>query len=196
MPITLDQIAGLLDKIEVKYQKNEEREALEVTVTLEKYRDSGGENSALVVLRAGPGGQSITAFAPALYTIPEGPTALSVYKALSIASRQALFVKYVMDDEDNSVDALGTLPVANSKLTPDQFRYFLADFPTAIDYFHSMIQHAIETGEIVEPDPEESTVDSIVEEIRGLDPESLIQLREALDAYEKEEESSAEKEEL
>ena len=196
MPITLDLIAGLLDKIGLKYRQNPEREAIEISWKLERYRNHEGDGAILVILELSSGGRTITARAPMLYTLPEGPTALSACKALFIASRGIEFLKFAADPEDNSVEAAGAFPVADSNVTPQQLRDFLNDFPMAIDFFHPMIRHAIETGEIVEPDPEEPAVDSIVEEIKGLDPESLIQLREALDAHEKELGSSAEPGEL
>ena len=181
MSVTLDQVAALLDKLEVKYNKNAERKALEVPFSLQRYRDADGADSILVVLSVPPDGGSVRAFVPTLYTLPEGPKALPVFRALQLASRQSSFVAYSVDAEDDTIDAIGRIPIANARLTQDQLKMFLEDFPEVIDFFHPMIQGAIETGEIVEPDPEEAAVDAILAEINGLPAEDLIQLREAME---------------
>ncbi len=181
MPVTLDQIAGFLDKAGTKFSRNAEQDAIEIPIPLRRYRNGTGDNSILVIVTVAPGGQAVAVRVPVLYTVPEGPTALPTLKALILASREAEYVKFVADPEDNSVEVIGSMPVANARLTPEQLNLFLSDFPAVIEYFHPMIQRAIDTGEVIEPDPEEQKIDAILEEIDGLEAEDLAWLREALD---------------
>ncbi len=180
MPVTLKQLAALLDEAETKYELNEERQTIAIPVSPDCYKAEDSEESLLILVTVPKNQSSVQAMAPSLYRFPEGGNGVPFSRALLVASRRAKFTKWTLDPADDTIDAIANLVVADAEVTKDQFLGLLSDLFSAIDYYHPMIQHALEAGEVVEPDPEDSVVAEILKEVASLAPGELIQLQEAL----------------
>ena len=176
MAVTLKQLSTLLDKLELKHTVNEERSSIELVFDTSKFVNPEGEKTVFVVIL--PKQKGVVVFAPNLYRCPDGANALPTLRATFHASARTEFGGYNCDLEDGAIHAAVAMPLGRAELSAEQLRMLVADVLEAVDKNHSMIQGAIDTGEIVEPNPEDEVVVNLLGELGSLSPEALARLKE------------------
>jgi hypothetical protein len=193
MAVTLKQLSALLDKLELKHTVNEERSSIELVFDTSKFVNTEGEKTVFVVIL--PKQKGVVVFAPSLYKCPDGANALPTLRATFHASARTEFGGYNCDLEDGAIHAAVAMPLGRADLSAEQLRMLVADVLETVDKNHSMIQGAIDTGEIVEPNPEDDVVADTLEELKSLSPEALARLKELVsDAVAAQAESGVEEE--
>lgn len=152
MPTNLSEIKGFLDEFGLKYQVDEERDAIILGFNCSNengtYRDEDGDAHLQIVIRVLEKGEFLAVFVPNAWNIAD-----SVVKPLILEACVSFQMRYKMlrfdyDQDDGEIRPNIELPLENSSLTSRQFHRLVHGVLHGVQQFDRVMRNTIETGEV------------------------------------------------
>ena len=181
MTATLEEIRGYLDGLGYRYSFDEEEGFFSLLFNTETYRDEEGEATVRLVIYVADKGNTFGCLATGLYVVRNEPHEAAILRSLMYANALRKFVRFEMDHSGGEVLASIVIPVADSRLTEEQFRVTVEFLLTAVEETYPMIMHARETGKVSAIRPAEYERQKLVERVGRLSDESRAKVLKALD---------------
>ena len=180
MAMTLDEIAGLMDELGLKYSKNEEKGHILSGWSCDNYKDAEGHKGIGIIIKLEENGEFIKVFTPNAYKYKEGANLLFVLEACMYVSWRTKMVQFEYDPSDGEIRAMVEFPIEDGKVTAKQLKRILAGLPAIIDEYDVMIRTAIEEGKFVPKAKDDSGVAGLLSTLSELGPEGLKELVEEI----------------
>ena len=181
MATSVKEIAGFMEARGWKFETVEDQGFVRVILATEKYVDSQGEQSVLLIVEVMDEGKSWRAFIPKLYTIEDGPNSVALMKAFLYCTFMSKFAAWEVDLESGDVQISVRGILSDGSLTQAQFDRTVEHLGWAVDYYHQMIVEAKETG-VLNPPVDESPVEALCRRIASLSPAGQDRVKAGIDA--------------
>lgn len=178
MPITHAELIEKLKSLELNIMVPPDQTVeAGIRFTTERYRNSEGELSILVVCRIGEGGEYLELYVPSAYNARNCRFKGGLFAALLELSWRTKSVQAEYDPADGEIRFASDLPVEDAIVTPRQLQRLLYTLVGVVEDFHPVLSHVFETGKIdmaLLPKPETGSEGSpellgLLEELGGID---------------------------
>ncbi len=150
MATTLGDITSFLDNADLRYQINEEHNAVGIGFSLEpdefSYRDSDGDPHVMLVVEVREGGEFIIASAPCAWNIKACSHQGAVFESLMVFQGRRKAIRFDYDPEDGEIRPNIELPLEDAPLTVNQFSRVIETLMKAIMEADTLVRQAMETG--------------------------------------------------
>jgi hypothetical protein len=150
MPTTITEIKGFLDEFDLKYQVDEEREAILIGFNCRNenttFRDGDGDPFLRVVVRVLERGEFVAIFVPNAWNIGDSPSKSLIFEACVSFQLRYKMLRFDYDPEDGELRPNIELPLENASLTSQQFHRLVHGVLHGVQQFDKVIRHALETG--------------------------------------------------
>jgi hypothetical protein len=149
MPITHPELVEKLKSLELNVMVPPDQ-AVEAGIRFEtdRYRNSEGAASLLVVCRIGEDGEYLEIFAPRAYEARNCRFKGALFAALLEVSFRTKSVQAEYDPSDGEIRFACDFPVEDATVTPRQLLRLLRNLLGVIEDFHPVLHHAFETGKV------------------------------------------------
>jgi hypothetical protein len=152
MPTTIAEIKGFLDEFDLKYQVDEERDAILIGFDCSNengtYRDGDGDAYMQVVIRVLEGGDFLAVFVPNAWNIAESVSKPLILEACVSFQMRYKMLRFDYDPDDGEIRPNIELPLEDSALTSRQFHRLIHGVLHGVQRFDRVVRHVIETGEV------------------------------------------------
>jgi len=152
MPTTISEIKGFLDEFDLKYQVDEERDAILIGFNCSNengtYRDEDGDAYLRIVIRVLEGGEFLAVFAPNAWNIADSASKSLILEACVSFQMRYKMLRFDYDPDDGELRPNIELPLENSSLTSQQFHRLVHGVLHGVQQFDRVMRHTIETGEV------------------------------------------------
>lgn len=150
MATTLSEITSLLDDAELRYQLNEDQQAIALGFEIDPdstgFRDSEGDPNVLLVIEIKEDGEFLSICAPYAWTVQDCPHQRAVFESLVLYQARCKMIRFDYDPKDGEIRPNVELPLEDALLTAKQFHRVLGVMLQAIKDAHAIVSHAMETG--------------------------------------------------
>lgn len=180
MAMTLQEISGLLNEVDIRHQVKEDKKYIVSVWSCDKYKDHAGNKSLGVIVRLEEDGEFIKAFVPSLYKYKEGPNLPFVLEACMYVSWRTKMIQFEYDPSDGEIRAMVEFPIEDGKVTAKQLRRILGGFPYIVDEYDEMIRTAIEQGKFAPKKEDDDGIRELLSTMGELGPEGLKELMEEI----------------
>jgi hypothetical protein len=156
MPITTEELASLLAAIEIKAKPvtlssadgSNARHAFMVMFGTESYVSSEGQSAVPLFMQTLDDGEYLEIFAESLYDISKCEHKTALFDCLARIAYRTKLVQFEHNEKSESIRIAADVAIADGTLTPGQLNTMVNTVAMAIEAFHPVIAHAMETGEI------------------------------------------------
>lgn len=150
MATNLNEITGLLDAVDLRYQVNEDQQAIALFFEIDPkstgYRDSDGDPSILLVIEIKEGGEFLSICSPYAWNIATCPHQRAVFEALVLYQARCKMIRFDYDPNDGEIRPNVELPLEDAVITSMQLHRLIGVMLQAIKDAHAIISQAMETG--------------------------------------------------
>lgn len=152
MPTTIAEIRGFLDEYDLKYEVDEERDAILIGFNCNPetstYRDGDGDPFMQLVIRVLEDGEFLAVFVPRAWNIQDSTSKSLIFEACVSFQLRYKMLRFDYDPEDGEIRPNIELPLENSSLTSQQFHRLVHGVLHGVQQFDRVMRHTIETGEV------------------------------------------------
>lgn len=145
MPINLERLEAYFVEAGLKYRLEAEGHLLTGFAT-STYEDEEGRRGVAVAVSLSEDGEFLEFTTPRLYDSRHCRDPGKLFQALLDVTMRTKLVRFEHDPEDGEIRGTVSFPIEDGRLTPRQFRRMLEAIPRAVDRWHPVIRHAIDTG--------------------------------------------------
>jgi len=150
MATTLSEITSLLDDAELRYQVNEDQQAVALGFEIDpeetNYRDSDGDPNVLLVIEVKENGEFVSVCSPNAWNIQDCQQKGAVFESLVLYQARCKMIRFDYDPQDGEIRPNVELPLEDAVITGQQFHRVLGVMLQAIKDAHAIVSHAMETG--------------------------------------------------
>lgn len=179
MPVTFLEVVAALKVLQLEVSVSDELPDVGVmALSTLSFTDPDGQPSLGIMVFVEAEGRCVMLAAPSCYSLAGCKYKAATFLALLQASSSTHFARFVVDVEREAVEVRTSIAVGESGLQASQLQAVLGDLALAVDSFHPVIVHAMETGQVdlarrwTPPEVterEESSVDAkLLSELDGL----------------------------
>ncbi|HMP78559.1 MAG TPA: hypothetical protein PKD54_03850 [Pirellulaceae bacterium] len=147
MATNIEQVAGYLDQLQLRYDRHPDQVSLITGFQTKHYVDSRGHNGILLVITVEENGEFIKFYAPGIYVYPPGPHTEAVMQTLLNICYITKMLQFEYDPKDGEIRAMIEFPVEDSTLTQRQVARCIGALASFADQYHAVVSAAIERGE-------------------------------------------------
>lgn len=149
MPITIEEAIHKLESTGLKVGRARDGgDHCGLLMQTRSYVNAEGEHSLQLVCRVDHGGFYIEVAAPRAYNADDAKYPGALFEALLRMCYQLQHVRAEHDASDGEVRFAIDMPVLDGEVTSHQLGAMVAVLSMAIDDFHDVIVHAMETGKV------------------------------------------------
>ncbi len=148
MAITMDQLGGSLDKLEIRNQRRDS--SFVFGFTCDTYINKEGDQGALLVAELMEDGKYFRLFAPSGFTAT-GPHADALLKACMMFQWRTKLIQFEFDANDGEVRPMIEFPLMDNTLTQDQLGRCIGGMVSLLDDFYPTAKKAIDEGKVRSP---------------------------------------------
>lgn len=150
MPTNISEIKGFLDEFDLKYQVDEERDAILIGFNCSNengtYRDEDGDAYLRIVIRVLEGGEFLEVFVPNAWNIADSVSKSLILEACVSFQMRYKMLRFDYDPDDGELRPNIELPLENASLTSQQFHRLVHGVLHGVQQFDKVMRHALETG--------------------------------------------------
>lgn len=154
MATNLNEITSLLDEAELRYQVDEDQQAIalgfEIDADSTDYRDSDGDPNILLVIEVKEDGEFVSIYSPYAWNVSDCPHKQAAFEAMVLYQARCKMIRFDYDPKDGEIRPNVELPLEDAAITKRQFHRVLGVMLQAIKDAHAIIGHATATG-MVDP---------------------------------------------
>lgn len=152
MPTTIEQLKAFLDEYDLKYQVDEDRDAILLGFGIDPdsttFRDRDGDPHVRLVIQVLEDGEFLGVFSPQAWNVDGSPHKAAVFEALVAIQARYKMLRFDYDASDGEIRPNMELALEDSELTSRQFHRMIQGLMLAIQRFDGVIRHALTTGEV------------------------------------------------
>lgn len=152
MPTNISEIKGFLDEFDLRYQVDEERDAILIGFNCSNengtYRDEDGDAYLRIVIRVLEGGEFLAVFVPNAWNIADCVSKSLILEACVSFQMRYKMLRFDYDPDDGELRPNIELPLENASLTSQQFHRLVHGVLHGVQQFDKVMRHTIETGEV------------------------------------------------
>ncbi|NBP88951.1 MAG: hypothetical protein EBU59_10695 [Planctomycetia bacterium] len=178
MATTISEITSLLDDAELRYQINEDQQAIAIGFEIDSdstgYRDSDGDPNVLLVVEIKENGEFLSICGPFAWNVRDCPHQPAVFESLVLYQARCKMIRFDYDPKDGEIRPNVEMPLEDAAITEMQFHRLLGVMLQAIKDADAIISHAMKTG-VADPSlitggrvAAETEADSDIERLRQL----------------------------
>jgi hypothetical protein len=150
MSMTLDDIAGILDGMEFRYQRRDEA-SITFWMNMKTYKEpSTGDSSLMLMVQLLENGEYFNLFAPRAYEV-KGEHQDEFLRACAMVQWKTKLIQFEWDASDGEVRPTVEFPLEDGVLTRKQFERCVNGMCAILDQYHPVLARAAAEG-IVEFD--------------------------------------------
>ncbi len=182
MPTTIEEIDSHLKSLDLNVLTPNDAEAKSreraLRYTMDQYQNPDGDPKAFLRVNLMDGGTYVEINAPNAYNVRECKYKGAVFAALLEITYTTKRLSFGYDPADGEICVTCDLTIEDGSLTAHQLSRELSAVLWALDHYHSVIRHAIETGKVdlslaKEPTPTPSEIDPeiarLIESLGGVE---------------------------
>ncbi len=147
MATSIDQIAGYLDALGLKYDKHQDGVSILTGFQTKQYVDGRGNKGILLVVTVEENGEFVKFYAPGIFVYPQGPHSGALMQTLLNICYITKMLQFEYDPKDGEVRAMIEFPVEDSTLTQRQVARCIGALASFADQYYAIIRAAIDRGE-------------------------------------------------
>lgn len=148
MAATLEDIIGYLEEQELKFRVLEGQDRILTGFGTQRYRDSDGDLHLHLIIALEEEGEFFKVFAPNCYRVSIEEHMMAAYQCLLMVSWRSKMVMFELDNDGEGVCATVEFPLEDSGLTASQMMRAIYAVVRILEYYHPVIETAINTGAV------------------------------------------------
>ena len=148
MPTTLDEIIVFLERQELKFRVLDGQERILTGFGTQRYRDTDGDLHLHLIIALEESGEFFKVFAPSCYRNDNEEHQEAVFQTLLMVSWRSKMVQFELDQHGGSICATVEFPLEDSTLTENQMIRAIYAVVRILEYYHPVIQGAIDSGTV------------------------------------------------
>ena len=153
MSMTLEEIAEILDRHDLKYEIRDNQ--IITGMETENYRNMRGDNGLLIVIKLDEDGEYINIFAPMAFRV-DGEHVDAFLRACMIIQWRTKLIQFEYDENDGEIRPIVEFPLEDGKMTDRQLLRSLSGLASLVDEFTPVLERAKDEGVVEFPDSSES----------------------------------------
>lgn len=146
MATNLENIISYLEEHELKFRVLEGQDRILTGFGTQRYQDADGDLHLHLIIALEEEGEFFKVFAPNCYRISNEDNMLAAYQCLLMVSWRSKMVMFELDNDGEGVCATVEFPLEDSGLTSSQMMRAIYAVVRILEYYHPVIETAINTG--------------------------------------------------
>jgi len=148
MAVTMNQIKGMLNELELKFMENPRDDSeLALRFGTKNYRDTDGDKSLLIVIKLSENGEYITLYCPKAYEVT-GQNQGVFLKLCMMIQWMTKLVQFEFDHRDGEIRPVIEFPIEDGTLTARQLQRCIIGLGQVIEACDAALRSALEQGVI------------------------------------------------
>lgn len=165
MAMTIDDIAGILDRMDFKYRRHDDT-SIAFSMTMDRFIDPDNDSKSLMlVVQLLEDGEYFQMYAPAAFRV-KGEHQDAFLRACAMIQWRTKLIQFEWDERDGEVRPVIEFPLEDGQVTLKQFRRCVGGMVSLMDEFYPILHRAAQEGVVAFEPEQDPGVDALLARIK------------------------------